>query len=383
MTSELASFAARLRERISPLSRGTSLPPVQHDRPLSDEQFSALALELFALQFTHNAAYRRLCEARGVLPATVEHWWRIPAVPAAAFKELELTCLAPEERLSVFHSSGTTGLEPSRHFHGTGSLQLYEASLWPWFEQHVLAGLDALHWALLVLTPPPAAAAHSSLAHMFETVRQRSGAGKASFVGALGNDGRWIVDLARAEAALHRAVEAGEPLVLLGTAFNFVHLLDALASQGLPLQLPAGSRVMETGGYKGRSRELPKAELHALIEERLGVARPHIICEYGMSELSSQAYDGVAGATLNPQPSTRVFHFPPWCRVQIISPETGQEAQEGATGLLRIFDLANVYSVMTVQTEDLAVRREDGFELTGRAPASEPRGCSLMATEGA
>jgi hypothetical protein len=166
-------------------------------------------------------------------------------------------------------------------------------------------------------------------------------------------------------------------LLLLGTAFSFVHLLDYLAERDLRVELPTGSRVMETGGYKNRSRTLPKAELHALITERLGVPQENILCEYGMSELSSQAYD----SEIHPPSSIRhprVFRFPPWARVQIISPENGREVADGETGLIRIFDLANVFSVAAIQTEDLGVRRGDGFELIGRAQLAEPRGCSLM-----
>ncbi|HEY2082585.1 MAG TPA: hypothetical protein VGI88_07345, partial [Verrucomicrobiae bacterium] len=155
-----------------------------------------------------------------------------------------------------------------------------------------------------------------------------------------------------------------------GTAFSFVHLLDYLAEKNLRFTLPPGSRVMETGGYKNRSRFLPKAELHALIVERLGVPASEILCEYGMSELGSQAYAAGGGD----------FHFPPWARAQVISPETGREVRDGETGLLRICDLANVFSAMAIQTEDLAIRRGDGFELIGRAALAEPRGCSLMAT---
>jgi hypothetical protein len=136
---------------------------------------------------------------------------------------------------------------------------------------------------------------------------------------------------------------------------------------------------METGGYKGRSRTLPKAGLHELIRTWLGVPSSHIVCEYGMSELSSQAYDSEPqSAACGIRKEQRVFRFPPWARVQIISPETGREVCDGVTGLLRVFDLANVYSVLAVQTEDLAVRQGDGFELIGRAQSAEPRGCSLM-----
>jgi hypothetical protein len=136
---------------------------------------------------------------------------------------------------------------------------------------------------------------------------------------------------------------------------------------------------METGGYKNQSRVLPKETLHALMTERLGVPPSHILCEYGMSELSSQAYDNESGAQRTDAPyRNRHFHFPPWARTQVVSPETGNEVRDSETGLLRIFDLANVVSVLAIQTEDLAARRGEHFELVGRAELAEPRGCSLL-----
>jgi acyl-CoA synthetase (AMP-forming)/AMP-acid ligase II len=164
---------------------------------------------------------------------------------------------------------------------------------------------------------------------------------------------------------------------LVGTAFSFVHLLDELAARDVRLELPPGSQVLETGGYKGRSRVLQKSELHALITERLGVPQSQIICEYGMSELSSQAYQTGRGARGEGREEEGVFQFPPWVRARVVSPETGGEVADGATGLLSIVDLANVFSVMAIQTEDLAIRRGAGFELLGRAALAEPRGCSL------
>ena len=212
---------------------------------------------------------------------------------------------------------------------------------------------------------------------MFNFIRCNLGVGQGAFVGRVGADGAWTVDFDAARAAL--TVDDSRPLLVLGTAFSFVHLLDELTAGNARLQLPPGSRVMETGGYKGRSRTLPKAELHALITERLGVPASHIVCEYGMSELSSQAYDMASlKSDVQSEKSERIFHFPPWARVQIISPETGREVGEGETGLLRVFDLANVFSVLAIQAEDLAVRCGDGFELIGRAQLAEPRGCSLM-----
>jgi hypothetical protein len=429
MTTELSNFAARLREIIlsegrvprGPDSELQSRDGDSYNSPLRD--FNSLALELFALQFNYNAAYRKICEARGLAPGVVEHWTRIPAVPTSAFKELELTCLAPDERTAVFHSSGTTEQKPSRHFHNAESLAVYEASLWVWFEKRFLRSADSLSASsekrgqavrapLVILTPSPMQAPHSSLVHMFETVRQKlggasslsrsaaipalssrrsrwggEGGSRAEFPGSIAADGSWVLDFDAALKALRESCANGKPLIMLGTAFSFVHLLDFLAEQDLRFQLPAGSRVMETGGYKNRSRSLPKAELHKLIAERLEVPPSHIICEYGMSELSSQAYDGRAAllrgqdwgrAAARPY---RVFRFPPWARVQIVSPETGREVAEGETGLIRVFDLANVFSVMAIQTEDLGIRRAEHFELIGRATLAEPRGCSLMAAE--
>jgi hypothetical protein len=217
---------------------------------------------------------------------------------------------------------------------------------------------------------------------MFETIRREVGGDGLAFVGKAAHDGAWTLNAEAALGRLRAASRTGHPLLLLGTAFSFVHLLDYLVEQDLRFELPPGSCVLETGGYKGRSRSLPKPALHALISERLGIPPDHIICEYGMSELSSQAYDSAIPLSRNTQHATRnrpLFHFPPWARVQIISPETGCEVAEGETGLIRVFDLANVYSVMAIQTEDLGIRRGDGFALAGRAVRAEPRGCSLLA----
>jgi hypothetical protein len=389
MKSELSNFATRLREHIiaeSPVSGGPDCGASGADgnswrSSLQREgDFNALALELFALQIAHNAAYRRICEARTASPSPAMHWSQIPAVPAAAFKELELTCLPPGERAYVFYSSGTTQQRPSRHFHNAQSLAVYEESLWSWFNANGCS--PRAPGRLMVLTPPLAQAPHSSLVHMFETIRRRLGATKSSFIGRLDSDGAWRLDLDAAAAGLasdSRLRTADSGLFLLGTAFSFVHLLDFLEERNLRIQLPPGSCVLETGGYKGRSRTLSKPDLHALITERLGVPPSHILCEYGMSELSSQAYDRVLEASGTAARGSRVFHFPRWSRARVVSPETGREVADGETGLLRVFDLANVFSVMAIQTEDLGIRRGDGFELVGRAELAEPRGCSLMA----
>jgi hypothetical protein len=425
--SNLERFAARLRGN---MVLSVSAGPTKA-LPSNEDEFNRLALELFALQFDHNPVYRRISEQQGISPRSIVHWSDIPAVPAAAFKELELSCIPASERTTVFFSSGTTEHRQSRHFHNKESLKVYEASLLTWFGVHLweggqVAAADTTFARArvgrirpnlscsdvgpaearkqkarrrrdagapigeegpvrgLALTPPQAQAPHSSLVHMFETLGRMLSFTRFAFTGRATDDGGWAVDCPATIEFLREAVDAKEPVMLLGTAFLYVHLHDYLAKGKLTLRLPAGSRVLETGGYKGRSRALPKAELHSLITALLGVPPSHIVCEYGMSELSSQAYDRQAtidGDLDSGRTSalSRRFRFPPWVRIQIVSPETGREVEDGQAGLIRVFDLANVYSVLAVQTEDLAVRRGDRFELIGRAALSEPRGCSLMA----
>ena len=364
-----ASSASELPSRVRALISQTG-PEMD-----GDEGFDRLALAVFAFQFDGVPIYRRLCERRGVSPGSVKHWSQVPALPVSAFKEHAVSSLAENDRGRVFHSSGTTGHIPSRHFHNAASLSLYEASLLPWFERH-FPGSSAGGATFLFLTPPPKLVPHSSLVHMFETVRLKFGGAESPYAGQLEADGSWSLDYNQIGSALRDAISGNRPVALLGTAFSFVHWLDSLAVNKNRLRLPAGSRIMETGGYKGRSRVVAKADLRRLLTKYLAVPESHIVTEYGMSELSSQAYDGVAGQA---RQSAGIFRFPPWVRTQIISPETGAVAAAGETGLLRVFDPANMYSVMALQTEDLAASRGDGFELLGRAESAGPRGCSLLA----
>ena len=333
--------------------------------------FNALALELFSLQFQHVEPYRRYCEHLGQTPDRVADWSAIPCIPAAGFKEFDLTSLPAQDRQTVFHSSGTTGHRPGRHYHSPASLELYEGSLLPWFARHLLP--DRPRMRILSLVPSASEAPNSSLAHMLTTVLRHHGTASSLSVGRVGTDGNWHLDLDQTLAELEAACTHSEPLLLAGTAFGFVYLLDALSKQRLRIALPAESRLMETGGYKGRSRALSKPELYSALTRTLGIPATHVVSEYGMSELSSQAYDRQVGEL-----SARRFRFPPWCAGRVVSPETGLGAAPGEIGLLQVVDLANARSVLAVQTEDLAIARQDGFDYAGRAGAAEGRGCSLM-----
>lgn len=362
MTNELLSLLSQVHDFIRECSIG-EIPATSLDL-----RFNELALAIFNFQFRENQPYGRFCQHVGIAPEKVERWQQIPAIATAAFKEMDLTVLEPSERKAVFHSSGTTEQQPSRHFHNEQTLLLYESSLRTWFKRHFLS--DAERMRFLFLTPRAREAPRSSLAHMFETVAKSLGTPETTFVGGLNEEGRWDI---RPEIVLAQLADAAAPVAICGTAFLFVHLCDWFAANAKQLKLPAGSRVLETGGYKGRSREVQKSELYDLIAKSFGISTNHIISEYGMSELSSQAYDAVFGAG----DDMRQFRFPPWARAVVVSPENGQMASEGQPGLLRVFDLANVASALAVQTEDLAVQRTNGFELLGRSARSEPRGCSL------
>jgi hypothetical protein len=383
MTSKrdaLAKLATQIKSFINECAT-TPAAPDSDDAWRLEMQCDELALNLFSEQLEKNRALAAWCERTNSLPNFLRSWQQVPPIPISAFKLTELTALPKARRTTVFQSSGTTGQGSSRHFHSKESLELYEASLMAWFRPHLLPEIARTPRAIapddmriLVLTPQPEAEPHSSLVHMFGTI-VRELAALNCFVGVADAAGGWSVDGAAAARELDSAVRGKNRVMILGTAFSFVHLLDFLRAEKLRFKLAAGSRVLETGGYKGRSRELPKAELHAEITRALGVPDSHIVCEYGMSELGSQAYDRVAG---NASRSPRCFHFPPWARFEIVSPENRAPVREGETGMIRVCDLANVWSVMAVQTEDLGTRRGEGFELVGRASASEQRGCSLM-----
>jgi hypothetical protein len=339
--------------------------------PRDDERFERLALALFAVQTEQNPVYGRFCAARGATPERVHSWREIPTVPTGAFKEVALRCFPAERTVKVFRTSGTT-LERRGALH-LDTLALYEASLVPSFEAGVLPDLaDGEKLPILVLAAGPAAAEDSSLSHMFGAMVARRGApGSGFFV----SDGG--LDVEALLAALARAAKQGSRLLLCGTAFAFVHLLEALEARELRLELPPGTRIMETGGFKGRSRELSRDALYAWIADRLGVPPERCVNQYGMTELGSQFYDSV----LTEPAAARYKRVPPWAQVRIVSPEGGEDVGPGAVGAIHIVDLANTGSVLAIATADLGVVRGAGFEVLGREANAEARGCSLAADE--
>ena len=348
---------------------------------LSDEDFDRLARAVFAHQLACNRPYRLFCERRGASPETVAHWTEIPAVPTDAFKAAALVCGDPAaieadarnavagRASAVFRTSGTTMGAARRGAHYLPDLALYDAALRAGFSAHLLPEGGRMQMASLV--PPPADAPDSSLSHMAGAVVADFGTAQSGwYVSPSGG-----IDHAGLERALREAEAAGEPVCILGTAFALVHWLDALLGAGTRFRLPEGSRVMDTGGFKGRSREVTREELYAALGERLGVPAAWCVNEYGMTEMSSQFYDGSAGSA--PAPAERLHRGPPWVRTQATDPETLRPLPHGEVGVLRHVDLANLHSVMAIQTADLGVTAPGGFRVLGRAQGAEARGCSL------
>jgi hypothetical protein len=333
-------------------------------------RFEEWALRVFAFQFEANPVYRRFCLARGRDPRSVSHWHDVPLVPTSAFKVLDLAT-GPTE--ATFQTSGTTGGVGRRGRHGVRSLALYRASALPPLRAHLLPGGGRIR--ILSLVPSVANAPESSLARMIQFAFEDFGApGGGTFV--IPERG---VEREAFGAALAEAVATQTPVWIAGTAFAFVHWLDAVrAGRASTVELPAGSAIMETGGFKGRSREIAREELYGELERVFGLPQAWIVNEYGMTELLSQFYDTEAGMDPDRPLSERRHRAPPWMRTRVLDPESLEPLPEGELGVLAHYDLANLGSVSAVLTEDLGVADADGrFRLSGRAPGAEPRGCSL------
>jgi hypothetical protein len=223
---------------------------------------------------------------------------------------------------------------------------------------------------MAILFPGEQELPHSSLAHYLAmAVREFGAPGSAWFVGARGMDTEGL------RAFLRAAERSGEPCAVLGASYSFVHFVDAMAAAGERFRLPAGSRILDTGGYKSQSRELPLEAFYAGVSDVFGVPRARCINMYGMTELSTQLYDD--GNAVVPSAKTG----PHWIRSRLVDPLTGREVPAGERGILVHCDLANFNSVTTLLTEDVGVAAGAGFLLLGRAEGAQAKGCSLAVQE--
>jgi hypothetical protein len=338
------------------------------DYALDDRSFDALACDVFAHQFRWNAPYAAYARSLGItetrLPRTAGE---IPALPGAAFKDAALCTVAPERAALWFETSGTTQARSGRHYLETPTL--YEAALLAGFDRAMLDGGATLRYAMLV--PDPRERPHSSLGYMMATVARERGDGREGWY--VRDD---ALDVARLTADVARARADGIGMCVATTAFALVALLDELAAAGRRLPLPPGSRVMETGGFKGRTRVVGRDELYARAAAAFAIGEAAIVAEYGMTELTSQYYDSAAS-----RPSAKRIKLPvPWLR-PIVVDVTGAPLPAGIVGAIRHIDCANRSSVVAIQTEDLGVITPAGLLLLGREEGAALRGCSLDAED--
>jgi hypothetical protein len=198
---------------------------------------------------------------------------------------------------------------------------------------------------------------------MLEVVRRTWGTNESGFFLQRG-----VLEDGRLARILTKMQSAGEPVALLGTTLAFLTFFDLCARSGRAFHCAPGSRLMDTGGMKTQTRQVSRGEFLELVHATLGIPEQSCFNEYGMCELGSQFYA---------RGNSALFKGPPWVRSLVIDPLTGLAVSEGKTGLLRHFDLANVDSVLAIQTEDEAELRPEGFILKGRAKDAALKGCSL------
>ena len=322
--------------------------------PVADAEFDALALAVFAWQRGRSEVVARVAEAflAGRAPRCADE---VPAVPTDVFKVARVACFDPALQTRVFETSGTT--RDARGRHELADVSLYARACVADAARRLLV---APRYRCVMLAQPEAQAPTSSLTFMLARFAARwDTSGERHF---FVRDG--VLDAGEVLAAVRGA---REPVALLGTTFAFIHLADHLDALGQTLSLPPGSVVMPTGGSKGRAREVRDDELRALLARVLGVSPSQVVGEYGMTELSSQAWEVAPGR----------YRAPPWLRVTAVDTNTLRRRDIGAVGLIRCHDLLNLGSSAAILTSDLGVVHDDGtFTVRGRASGATPRGCA-------
>ena len=312
-------------------------------------EFGALALEIYRHQYRNVPVYRDYCIQLGKRPHRVERPDQIPFLPIAFFRERQVL-EAGQAAETVFCSSGTTGTISSRHL--VADLGLYEQSLMKGFQ---LAYGNPSGYCILALLPSYLERQDSSLVHM---VRKLMEAGRHP------QSGFYLNNLGELSDKLQRLEKSGQKVLLIGVSFA---LLD-LAEQ-FPQKL-SHTVIMETGGMKGRRKEITRQELHSTLHDAFGVRQIH--SEYGMTEMLSQAYSMGNG----------IYRCPPWMKIRtrdIYDPFSYVE--QGRTGGINVIDLANVHSCTFIETADIGriLSSAGDFEVLGRIDHSDTRGCNLMA----
>ncbi len=311
------------------------------------DSFELLALKIYDFQYHNNQFYRKFCDELGRKPGVVHALEDIPFLPVEVFKQHRVVSFKGAEN-RVFLSSGTTGSMPSKHF--VNDISLYERSFFQCFR--MFYG-DPGEYCILALLPAYLERSGSSLVYMADGLIKASGNPHSGF---------YLDDLAKLAEVLQLLMAEKKKVFLLGVSFALLDLAERF-----PMVLH-NTVVMETGGMKGRRREMVREELHQTLCKAFHQEAIH--SEYGMTELFSQAYSKGNG----------LFACPPWMRVLIRdSNDPLSMINNQRTGGINVVDLANLYSCSFIATQDLGRRYPDnGFEVLGRFDHSDVRGCNLM-----
>ncbi|EDM43668.1 hypothetical protein SCB49_08758 [unidentified eubacterium SCB49] len=308
--------------------------------------FQDVALQVFRYQYKYCAVYKKYCDLLKINIDTVDTIYKIPFLPITFFKEMAIISsdTVPE---TTFTSSGTTGSVTSKHH--IADTTIYETSFKKGFEFYYGNVQD---FTILALLPSYLEREGSSLVYMVDALIKDSKAADSGFY--LNNLDALIEKLDALELA-------GKKTLLIGVSYA---LLDLIEKRKFALQ---HTIIMETGGMKGRRKELIKPALHALLKEGFGTSNIH--SEYGMTELLSQAYSKEDG----------VFSCPPWMKILTRDTEDPFTLVNNKTGGINVIDLANIYSCSFIATQDLGVTKDnEHFTIMGRFDNSDIRGCNLM-----
>ncbi len=313
----------------------------------SQKQFEKIALKIFRFQYENNLVYREFCDLLKTEVAKVKSLEQIPFLPIQFFKSHSVLSTRDVVQ-ETFSSSGTTGLMTSKHL--VTDVTLYEESYRKGFSQFYGTIED---YVILALLPSYLEREGSSLIYMVRDLIELSRNPESGFY--LHNQDDLVQKLIRLD-------QSGQNVILIGVTFA---LLDLVEKQEFKLQ---NTIIMETGGMKGRRKEMIREELHDLLSKGLGVSSIH--SEYGMTELLSQAYSLGNG----------VFECPPWMQILIRETEDALSyVGPGKTGGINVIDLANINSCSFIATQDLGKKNPNStFEVLGRFDNSDIRGCNLM-----
>ncbi len=302
--------------------------------------------QLYHYQLAQNAVYRQWCTAIEVNPGEARALTDIPFLPISFFKTHRVVTGEFEPAL-FFESSGTTQTQNSTHY--VKDTEIYRISFSTAFS--VFYG-HVQDWCIIGLLPAYLERQHSSLVLMVDELIRQSGHGESGF---------YLDEFAQLHRVLQRLEAVGQKVLLIGVTFALLDFAEAF-----PMKLRS-TVIMETGGMKGRRKELTRNEVHQYLQQRLGVVKVH--SEYGMTELLSQAYSAGDGR----------FVCPPWMKVLVRDEEDPLRVSTAGRGVLNVIDMANIHSCAFIATDDVGMVYEDGsFEVWGRLDNSDIRGCSLL-----